>query len=284
MATRLGACRYCYEMAAHQVLGQTWGEWFTKKAHQYGTAASAVSSKVNVGMMYVDLRSFGKQGTMHLMEIAECAPTLTSPAPVLSGQPCNGSLAGCWAPAEPSLAGAADLCAEQAPVAAPPLSRPTDRMLLAWQGGPRRRHASPLEACRRAEVSTHLAPSLARSRASMLNCSASRWPDCEVGCLWEPAKLLQCKDMLPERPSAVHPRPSNSCWHAWGSTLCVPSRSPTACSMPAAVCCSGVLPWSAVSAAWCCVSPSALFAGHRMYAHRQPPCSAATLKGGWAGW
>ena len=61
-------------MAAHQVLGQSWGEWFTKKAHQYGTAASAMTSKLNVGMMYVDLRSFGKEGTMHLMEIAECAP------------------------------------------------------------------------------------------------------------------------------------------------------------------------------------------------------------------
>ena len=27
----------------------------------------------NVGMMYVDLRSFGKDGVMHLVEIAECA-------------------------------------------------------------------------------------------------------------------------------------------------------------------------------------------------------------------
>ena len=67
----LSKCRYCYEMAAHQVLGQTWGEWFTKKAHQYGTSASALTSKLNVGLMYVDLRSFGKEGTMHLMEIAE---------------------------------------------------------------------------------------------------------------------------------------------------------------------------------------------------------------------
>ena len=39
-------CRYCYERAAHIVLGATWSEWFTRKTHQWGTAAAAVASKV----------------------------------------------------------------------------------------------------------------------------------------------------------------------------------------------------------------------------------------------
>ena len=32
----------------------------------------------NVGLMYVDLRSFGKAGMMSVMEIAECAPAAAS--------------------------------------------------------------------------------------------------------------------------------------------------------------------------------------------------------------
>ena len=37
--------RYCYERAAHIVLGATWSEWFTRKTHQWGTSMSAVASK-----------------------------------------------------------------------------------------------------------------------------------------------------------------------------------------------------------------------------------------------